>query len=121
MGLLEDSPTFLSDLHKKAVKLIEIIGVELIEEVDFPPYRVDCYLPDYHIAVEIDGPQHTKPADLKRDLFLMREYKLPVLHITEPELKNKIYFRETLLYFIEDWNKTVEERWEFCKMRTPWL
>ncbi|KKK85867.1 hypothetical protein LCGC14_2768960, partial [marine sediment metagenome] len=63
----EETVTVLTDAHQAVIRELEKHGVMLMEEAEFPPYRVDCYLPAYHVAIEIDGAQHSAKTDEERD------------------------------------------------------
>lgn len=67
--------------HRRVEKILDAMQLAYESEKIFEPYRVDIYLPEWHCAVEIDGPYHLKKADTKRDEFLREIYKLPVLRI----------------------------------------
>ena len=69
---LMESLTSMTALHVRLLKILEKCGFELLEEVDFPPGRVDCYCPAYHIAFEADGPQHSTKHDRERDEYLWK-------------------------------------------------
>jgi very-short-patch-repair endonuclease len=61
-------------------------GIASVErQKSFPPYCVDFYLPDFHIAVEHDGDYHKDPAvqmsDLDREVELQNEYGLNVIRV----------------------------------------
>ena len=108
--------TVISDAHSRVIKLLEARGLCLQEEIDFPPFRVDIYLPDYHACIEVDGPHHGTRADNIRDETLLREYSLPTLRIRSGDID-----LAALKEFLELTEATFEERWEHCEMRTPWL
>ena len=55
-------------------------------EVEFLPNVVDCYLPEFHVAFEADGPTHSFMKDRDRDDYLMSAYALPVYHVSNKEL-----------------------------------
>ena len=79
---LEYEPrTSLTSIHQKLVVILKSIGFTVEIEVGFPPKSVDCYIPEYHIAFEADGPHHSKQKDLDRDAFLLTTYALPVYHV----------------------------------------
>lgn len=80
----------------KMTKLEKILLRLLSEfpEVDygrvFGRYRVDAYLPEpYHLAFEADGRfwHQDKERDAKRDDWLFRRFGLPVIRLSELELK----------------------------------
>lgn len=75
--------------------LLHIVLAEfpkVISEKNVGKYRVDAYLPaPYHLAFEADGEYwHTRPGaiyrDQKRDSYLWRRFKLPVIRFTGNEL-----------------------------------
>ena len=121
MRLLEDSLTYLTDAHVQVIKILERWGFEIQEEVEFPPYCVDVYIPDFHVAVEVDGPQHEKSRDVKRDATLLDIYALPVFRITITVVGKSEKWARSFAEFIDEWRDDVENRWEFCRDRTPWL
>ena len=81
MGILQESVKSFSDAHVQVSKILERAGLEIMEETSFPPFSADVYIPSHHIVVEIDGPQHEKKRDERRDKKLLEEYGLPVFHI----------------------------------------
>jgi len=66
---------------------------EVRANVRFGRYEVDAYLPPpYHLAFEADGTYwHNRPGDReaneRRDAELLLEFNLPVVRLTEEELK----------------------------------
>jgi len=75
-------------IHQHLINILCNMGHTVRIEYPFKPYFVDCYIQELHIAFEADGnPWHSKRKDRERDAALMREYNLPVLHLTEDELK----------------------------------
>ena len=113
--------TFISDAHAKVIKILEKKGVELMEEVDFPPYRVDIYVPDCHAAIEVDGPQHSVREQTTRDTRLLFDYKLPVYHIRVDDIPTPILWLQALQFFLKKNVVDKDKRWEFCAPKTPWL
>ena len=89
LNMTETSPYTMTKPHIKLMNMLESLELGCVEEVLFHPYTVDIYIPELHIAFEADGPQHNVKRDIKRDLYLMGTYALPVLRITEHELNNK--------------------------------
>ena len=121
MTILARQLTYLTAAPNKVVKILEKLGIELDTEVDFPPNCVDIYLPDYHVGVEVDGPNHSKIKDEERDYTLLNIYQLPIFHIPVEWIANPSYWVGDLIKVIESYKYSKDERWEFCKMRTPWL
>lgn len=118
---MTDAVTYMTDAHIAVIKHLQRAGWEVMEEVDFPPYRADVYLPNEHIVVEVDGPQHSVRADRKRDRELNRAYGLLVFHIPAALASNLSRWGTTFLMLIENAMPTREERWAKGEMKTPWL
>ncbi len=117
----EETVTVLTDAHLLVVKILERRGLGLMEEVEFPPYRADIYLPAYHALVEIDGAQHNVRADRKRDRELNAEYSLYVFHVSAHDTRFPHRWLEPLSAFLDYVQPTKDERWAACEMKTPWL
>jgi very-short-patch-repair endonuclease len=64
---------------------------EVQREIAFGPYVVDFYVPSHHLAFEVDGNFHRLPehveGDQRRDGWLLAECNLPVVRLTEHEIK----------------------------------
>lgn len=66
--------------HRKVEKWLTEEGIGFISECgDYPPYRLDVYLPDVHGVIELDGPGHLRRRDQKRDDVLSTKYGLVTL------------------------------------------
>ncbi len=83
------TPHTMTTPHTTLITMLEMMGLDVVEEVSFHPYTVDCYVPSLHLAFEADGPKHQKSKDMQRDLHLMATYALPVIRLTAKELANK--------------------------------
>ena len=82
MGILEDDkPKTLTRPHVALIQVLRYVGFDVEVEASFYPKSVDCYVSDYHVAFEADGPQHSREKDMDRDAYLMGTYALPVFHI----------------------------------------
>jgi len=113
--------TVPTDAHLAVIRELERHGLGLIEEVEFPPYRADIFLPAFHALVEIDGAQHSKQADRKRDRELNAIYSLYVYHIAADDAEKPDKWLEPLAVFLNYVRPTRDERWAECEMKTPWL
>ena len=92
MGLVElDKVTTLTRPHLKLISILSDLKLSVEVEVSFPPYCVDCYLPDFHVAVEADGPMHSSIRDQNRDDVLMLNYALPGLRVDSETLGKSDY------------------------------
>lgn len=115
---MSDDNTYLSDAHVRVIKWLEAAGVNLLEEVEFPPYRVDIYVHKHHAAIEVDGPQHAAKADRERDNDLWYTYMLPVLRVSTEDR------REALVNRVLRWLEAHDEgdvRYELVKDKVPWI
>ena len=121
MGLVEEGTTVVSDAHARLLVLLARMGLEVLEEVEMPPYRPDVYVPDYHAVIELDGPQHSARADLKRDEVLLRQYRVPTLRIKPDELDDYERLRATVVTFLDLWADDAGARYARAAMRLPWL
>lgn len=98
-----------SGIHRQAEAWLRKCGLDFESERSFPPYRVDIYLPEWHIAVEIDGPWHSRSSDAKRDAYLLETYGLPILRYGYKDMYvNR--FTDAVVAFIERHSEDVQER-----------
>lgn len=91
----------LSAPHVRLVELMKRSYYTVLSEVDFGPYKVDIYLPEHHLAIEVDGPHHGVKREERRDSFLRSEFFLPILRIRTDDVDQS-------LEIIDDW---VEEHY----------
>ncbi len=118
MNLIEDEETYLTREHMRVfTHLATHIGA--MEEVEFPPYRVDIYLPDYHVGVEVDGPRHSPLQTKKRDEYLMKLYRLPIHHVRLYANLDEVL--ADVQAFLNVQADSKDERWAFAEDRVPWL
>lgn len=110
-----------SDLHRDLVRHLERSGVEVMDEVVFPPYQVDVYVPAFHVAIEADGPQHSERRDEKRDKMLLETYHLPVFRVTPEELADWDATFERLVEFFDEHAESRWWRYAKCEVKVPWL
>jgi len=115
LGILQESVKSFSDAHIQVSKILERAGLEIMDEEPFPPYDVDIYIPAHHVVVEIDGPQHEKKRDEKRDKKLLEEYGLPVFHIPAKYAKQPKRWWDDFVTFMNEVEGTVDERVMKCE------
>lgn len=81
-----EQETELTIIHGRVIEALDLLGVvhndEHPIEVAGEEFQLDCYLPDYHICVEADGPSHglRGKKDDRRDKLLER-IGIPTLRI----------------------------------------
>lgn len=105
-----------SGMHRKVERYLKQMQLAFDSEKLFHPYRVDIYLPEWHLVVEVDGPAHMQKADAKRDAVLREEHGLNVLHISHKHLGRE-RVQKAVRTFIEQNAHDVEER--SAKWRRP--
>lgn len=103
-------PTERSGGHRRVEKYLNEEALEFESEKAFPPYTVDIYFPEWHIALEIDGPFHGKNKDYVRDEYLRVHYGLIILRMSSMNGILKAYLLERLIPFIENNADTGHER-----------
>ncbi len=86
-----------TELEARLWKFLVEAGYAIELEKQFGRYRVDVYLPDYHLAFEADGSyHHSRPGrpeyDSRRDALLLKIFGLPVVRIEERELVNEVQY-----------------------------
>ncbi len=118
MSILQDTPKSFTDSHVAVSRILERAGLEIMEEVSFPPFSADIYIPSHHVVVEIDGPQHEKKRDERRDKKLLEEYGLPVFHILAAQAKQPKKWWEDFMAFMKEGEGTMDERVKQCE---DWL
>lgn len=117
--LTEDDLTIMTDAHRRVLRIVENMGLRVKDEEPFPPFQVDIYVPEFHAAIEADGPMHSPSKDFKRDVILLERYGLVVVHVSIELTSNQIrgYVQGALMACKDD----AEERFEAHKDEMPWL
>lgn len=122
MGVMDEEPlTEVTDIHRKVIKRLERINLKVMVEIDFPPYKVDIYIPDAHMAVEVDGPHHSETKDKKRDKYLMDTYNLPVIRLSIGQAHKAHIVKEVVQEAHDKWLWSADTRFKEKKEAMPWL
>ena len=119
--MMPEDLTYMTDAHKAVIARLEKWGLGVMEEIDFPPFRADIYLPDFHAVVEVDGPRHAESADRRRDRELGRAYGLYVFHVAAEDARSPAKWRQGLVSFLKYAMKNKQDRWEQHEMGMPWI
>ena len=122
--MLHEDPPIISDAHLKAVKQLESRGIGVGIEAFFPPFSVDCYISEFHMGVEVDGPYHKmhRKRDKERDKILREEYGLIIFRVSVRDVNSKkSNWIDSFLTLAEQHLETVEERFELCRMKCSWI
>ncbi len=115
MALLEPGAKYtLTEGHKALIYALEHLGFSVEDEVTFPPYTVDCYIENVHMAFEFDGPQHSHKRDEKRDTILMARYALPVIRVTEFSKDPVTVISQIAAELIDLWKSSSNNRRGFA-------
>ncbi len=110
------SPEGLTKLtlpHREVIRYLQLRGLEIQREVKFDPYTVDIYLPKYHAAIEVDGPQHVENKDNDRDSNLLGIYYLPVLHIPTDQASKPNEWWTPMATWLNQLYPSVKHRMEY--------
>lgn len=83
--------TTLTRPHRIGIRVVESLGLRWEDEKQFGRYNVDIFLPDYNVAVEVDGNYfHTLPGvpekDKRRDKTLFEKYGIVTLRFWESDI-----------------------------------
>lgn len=98
-----------SNEHRKVERWLAQMGLAFESEVAFEPYRVDIYLPEWHLAIEVDGPYHHQKHDKARDGYLRDNYGLEILQANFRELGRE-HSKDVIRKFIVQGAATEEDR-----------
>lgn len=82
LRIISSDNTERSHPHRRVESWLNERYISYMSEEPFPPYRVDIYLPEWRLAIEVDGPYHSAKHDEKRDAFLQERYGLLVLRLS---------------------------------------
>lgn len=114
-----DLPTAFTAGHRRLLRMLDGIGLDVQAERGFGPYCVDAYCVEVHVAFEFDGPLHSRTRDVKRDRWLLEEAGLPVMRLTAGDVGGR-HMEETeerMKAFVAEHADTLQER----KERGRWL
>mgnify|MGYP001572447040 CR=1 FL=1 len=81
MSITSQDETSRTAQHRRVERILARMQIGFDSEVGFSPYSVDIYIPEWHLAVEVDGPGHSPKKDAERDAVLLGKYFLPVLRL----------------------------------------
>lgn len=103
---IRDIRTSYTKGQLKLQKALQDLGFAVDLEEPFHIYRIDCYVKEFHLGFEYDTKMtHSwKKKDIKRDLFLMENFKLPICRLLDG------YTIKDITYFIDQWAESAKER-----------
>jgi very-short-patch-repair endonuclease len=92
-------------------KLLDALHLNYESEWDeFAPWTLDCWLPEWWAAIEVDGPSHSKTKDVRRDEDLLTRYGVKVLHLDVRGYFDPAYATKRVLAFIQESAQDARER-----------
>lgn len=100
--------TFITKAHKRISDLCRRNRLEILDEEPVGRFRIDIYLPEWHLGVEVDGPTHSPLKDEQRDGELWREYGLPILRLPHDVTLETAW--QMIVWFIEGHHTHTESR-----------
>ncbi len=116
MNQLND--TELSGPHKRFLSVLREVGVAVVSEYKITihghKYKLDCFLPDYLVAVEVDGPYHHKKHDKTRDDAL---YSIGVLTMRVPADTAEVLKVDAIAKILEGLEESIQERKQYWDKR----
>lgn len=96
--------------HRRVEACLDEIGISYFSEHSLWPYKVDIYIPEWHLAIEVDGPFHSQSKDKIRDNFLYVMYGLIILRLNMKIWHSKRSIKDRVIAFIEHNADTAEDR-----------
>ena len=109
MSIHAQDETTRSGPHRRVERILGKMQISYESEAGFKPYSVDIYLHEWHIGIEIDGPQHSPKKDAVRDDYLREKYFLPIMRMPSTGLKaEEISWK--IEEFINQWAGTAPQR-----------
>jgi len=86
-------PTRFTKGQLQLEKIIKEIGLQTILEQEFGYYKVDIFCPEVNKGFEYDGIGHHKNRDMKRDQWILDNFKVKIFRVTnlkDPDLIKEI-------------------------------
>lgn len=86
------------------------MDINFSSEERFAPYTLDVYLPEWHLAIEIDGPAHSVSKDAVRDRWFLEFHGIPTLRLDATIWQKTDAIKTKIIAFIEEHSETVDAR-----------
>lgn len=98
--------------HRRVENILNDMGVSFMSEVAyFPPYKLDIFLPKYHLCIEVDGPYHLRKHDKTRDEWMRQRYGIETMRIkAKGKWLSQGKLEKDIKDFIVEWQNDIEER-----------
>jgi len=99
-----------SGIHRRVEDVLDGMSLSYESEVYFPPYHVDIYMREWHLAIEADGPFHNRRKDEGRDALLLEKFGLIVIRLDMTSYLTKAEIADPIVRAIEEHYATVDKR-----------
>lgn len=100
----------LSKQHRRVLKRLDELQISYIAEYPLGQYSLDIYLPEWHAAIEVDGPFHSPRRDALRDQRLFERFGVKTYRI---DTRKPGWYRRLEFFMrevIEDAARDADER-----------
>ena len=111
----EKPPTELTAPHRAMIFLIQELDLQVIAEYPAGKYTLDCYLPEFHVGIEVDGPGHSKKRDNRRAIEIGTDYGIPVLHVAATDIVEVESTKCAILEFLHIFEDDIAVRRDVAK------
>lgn len=116
--LSDNTPSERSGPHRRVEAILDEMDINYSSEERFVPYTLDIYLPEWHLAIEIDGPGHSVKRDGVRDKWFLEAHGIPTLRLDAKIWQGKNPIKERIIQFIEEHAETVDSRKDAATVRS---
>jgi very-short-patch-repair endonuclease len=106
-----------SRLEGYVARRVVELGYRVHMNTFFYKHEVDIYLPDFHIGIEVNGPQHELKiaGDRSKAEILFSDYALPILVVDYTEVDSKMpqlppEVKNRIITFVQTWSATSDKR-----------
>lgn len=99
-------------IHMMLSEMLLSLNYDIKNEVRVGYNFIDCYIPSLHLGFEADGKVfHDHNKDVVRDEHLLKMYYLPIIRISENDLKHNLHeTKEKISAIIESYSTDLVER-----------
>lgn len=98
--------SYRSAPHRRLERWLDEMGLTYDSEVDVLNYTMDIYMPEYHLAIEVDGPYHGVKREQARDWQIYNASGIVTIRLKGFQVEH----RATIIRAIERWAATAQRR-----------
>jgi len=100
----------MSKCQTKLMKMIEDLGLDVVEEYPVGPYKIDIYCHTFKLGFEADGKfYHGWKRDERRDKWILDNFGIPILRIKDTEILDSKKVEATRNKILEFIHENVKE------------